>query len=464
MIFTSTALKIARKDLLARSFTKAAVRTAVPAATANVSADRLLSAYTTGNTTRRFKSTVAAATANDTTLAASDTLEKQLKGLDMRAVRQIKADLMAVDANSDGRLDADELKALLRRHDDVFTDEEILELSDLYYGAKAGGSVRFEKFIEAVDKIAQQNANETHGETRSASVTPDDRMKHFMEGERHPSSIMGIGNESLEFVNLGKHHGHYTEEELDVKQTHVKPVSFVDKAAYHSCRAVRRVFDFATGWRMDNIRVDNTLNRVIYLETIAAVPGMVAAIVRHFRSLRQMKTDNGYLQMFLEEAQNERMHLLTFVRMKDPGMLFRLAVLGGQAGFGTAFTMAYILSPNFCHRFVGYVEEEAVSTYTKIIKSIEDAPEGSDLAAWRTQTPPPIAIAYWKLGEDGTVLDLMKAVRADEAEHRDVNHLVSGMKEGQVNPLYDPESKLDLMLSKYVQAIMTRGNGAQIQQ
>ena len=39
---------------------------------------------------------------------------------------------------------------------------------------------------------------------------------------------------------------------------------------------------------------------------------------------------------------------------------------------------------------------------------------------------------------------------------RDVNHLVSGVKEGQVNPLYDPESKLDLMLTKYVRDIMTR--------
>ena len=72
----------------------------------------------------------------------------------------------------------------------------------------------------------------------------------------------------------------------------------------------------------------------------------------------------------------------------------------------------------FCHRFVGYVEEEACSTYTKIIKAIENAPEGTDLAAWRTEAPPKIAIAYWKLGETGTVLDLMKAVRADEAEHR----------------------------------------------
>ena len=95
-----------------------------------------------------------------------------------------------------------------------------------------------------------------------------------------------------------------------------------------------------------------------------------------------------------------------------------LYFLLAQFGFGLGFTTAYILSPKFCHRFVGYVEEEACSTYTKIIKAIENAEDGTELAAWKTQAPPQIAVAYWKLGKEGTVLDLMKAVRADEAEHR----------------------------------------------
>lgn len=91
---------------------------------------------------------------------------------------------------------------------------------------------------------------------------------------------------------------------------------------------------------------------------------------------------------------------------------------GQQFGFGATFTLAYLLSPKFCHRFVGYVEEEACSTYTKIIETIETAPEGTELASWKTAPPPKIAVAYWKLGEEGTILDMVKAVRADEAEHR----------------------------------------------
>jgi len=388
-------------------------------------------------------------TAPSTETLAAGYIEKPLKALDLAAVRQIKAELMAVDANSDGKLDSDELKQLLKKHSDVFTDREIVELGELYYAAKAGGSVNFNNFIEAVDRVAQKT-------NLKEGVAAAEMPLHFRESSQHP---LGIGRDGVEFFNLGNPHGHYTEEELNVKLTHVQPKGFVDKMAFQAVKSVRVLFDAATGWKNDasKITAKNVLYRVIYLETIAAVPGMVAAIVRHFRSLRNMKADGGYLQLFLEEANNERMHLLTFVRMKDPSIMFRAAVILGQFGFGAAFTLAYIISPRFCHRFVGYVEEEACSTYTKIIKAIEIAPEGSELASWRTTAPPKIAVAYWKLGPEGTILDLMKAVRADEAEHRDVNHLVSGVKEGQINPLYDPESKLDLMLAKYVQAVMTRG-------
>jgi hypothetical protein len=255
-----------------------------------------------------------------------------------------------------------------------------------------------------------------------------------------------------------KTHGKYTEEELNVKLTHVPPQDWKDKAALGAVKLVRFGFDTATGWNRGEITQDKILNRAIFLETIAAIPGMVAAIIRHFRSLRNMARDGGMLNMFLEEANNERMHLLTFIRMKDPGYLFRGAVIGGQFGFGSTFLLMYMISPAFCHRFVGYIEEEACHTYTKIIDEIEAAPEGSDLAMWRTEEAPKIAKGYWHLGENGTVLDVMRAVRADEAEHRDVNHAVSGVGYDTVNPLYDPRERMDLMMKKYVQDIMQRND------
>lgn len=227
-----------------------------------------------------------------------------------------------------------------------------------------------------------------------------------------------------------------------------------DRIALKAVKAVRWGFDKATGWKYGNLTEDKILNRIIYLETIAAVPGMVAAVIRHFKSLRTMQRDGGMMQMFLDEANNERMHLLTFVRLKNPGRLFRAAVIAGQFGFGSVFGLAYILSPKFCHRFVGYVEEEACDTYTKIIDAIETAEDGSELAVWKTQRAPRIARSYWKLGENGTILELMYAVRADEAEHRDVNHSVSLLEDGLQNPVANTEEQLNTMLLKYVKDLM----------
>jgi hypothetical protein len=183
------------------------------------------------------------------------------------------------------RLDADELRALLRKHTGTFTDEEIVELSNLYYAVKAGGSVPFSDFIEAIDRVVEEGDGEG---TKTIADNP-----------------IGIRRESMEYYNIGKAH-QYTDDQLNIRLTHREPERFLDKAAYYSCQAVRLVFDMATGWRMDNIKVDNTLNRVIYLETIAAVPGMVAAVVRHFKSLRTMRGDYGHIAMYLEEATNER--------------------------------------------------------------------------------------------------------------------------------------------------------------
>lgn len=364
---------------------------------------------------------------------------RTLRVLDMDVVKKILAELRSVDVNSDGRIDTEELKQLLRGHNTAFTEEEIVEIGELFYAGKSGGSVSFERFVEAMDKIVQ--------------LEGEDGGIHRKDATGNPLDLGTCGNEYLFF----KSHSNYTKEDLTgVKLVHTEPQNLSDRLALTCVKAVRFGFDKATGWDNGDITPNKVLHRAIYLETIAAVPGMVAAIVRHFRSLRAMERDGGMMQMFLDEANNERMHLLTFVRMKNPGNLFRAAVIAGQFGFGSAFLVSYIIAPKFCHRFVGYIEEEAVTTYTKIIDAIEKAPEESELAQWKTESAPSIARSYWKLGQNGTVLDVMYAVRADEAEHRDVNHLCSVLQEGVPNPVSNTEQKLNTMLLKYVQDMMEK--------
>ena len=62
------------------------------------------------------------------------------------------------------------------------------------------------------------------------------------------------------------------------------------------------------------------------------------------------------------------MHLLTAITLKNPSKLFRAAVILAQAMYVSLFWVAYIVSPRFTHRLVGYLEEEAVKTYTHCIE------------------------------------------------------------------------------------------------
>jgi len=51
---------------------------------------------------------------------------------------------------------------------------------------------------------------------------------------------------------------------------------------------------------------DQWMARILFLESIAGVPGMCAAVIRHLRSLRLMKRDGGWISTLLQEAENER--------------------------------------------------------------------------------------------------------------------------------------------------------------
>ncbi|RVW74565.1 Ubiquinol oxidase 2, mitochondrial [Vitis vinifera] len=125
--------------------------------------------------------------------------------------------------------------------------------------------------------------------------------------------------------------------------------------------------------------------------TVAAVPGMVGGMLLHLRSLRKFEHSGGWVKALLEEAENERMHLMTMVELVRPKWYERLLVLTVQGVFFNAFFVLYVLSPKAAHRVVGSA----------------------------------IAIDYWRLPKDATLKDVITVIRADEAHHRDVNHFAS---------------------------------------
>ena len=156
-------------------------------------------------------------------------------------------------------------------------------------------------------------------------------------------------------------------------------------------------------------------HRAVVLETVAAVPGMVGGALQHLRALRRMESDRGWIRVLLDEAENERMHLMTFIEIARPTRLERLLILLAQGAFYNLFFLLYVFSPRTAHRFVGYLEEEAVYSYTEYLA-------GVDNGTYPNVPAPQVAIDYWGL-ETGTLLrDVIVVIRADEAHHRDVNH------------------------------------------
>ncbi|KAM5535026.1 hypothetical protein V8D89_011254 [Ganoderma adspersum] len=246
-------------------------------------------------------------------------------------------------------------------------------------------------------------------------------------------------------------HPVYTPEELrSVEVLFRESKTFSDRVAHTFVKLARWGFDLASGYKhkplppnaasmsLEELRkggylMDETqwLRRILFLESIAAVPGMVAAALRHLRSLRLMRRDQGWIHTLLEEAENERMHLMTFMTLKKPSRFFRAMVLAAQGVFYNAFFLCYIVSPSTCHRFVGHLEEEAVLTYTRCIKEIE----AGRLPAWTDLPAPEIAKDYWRLEQDAKFVDVMYAVRSDESTHRFVNHSLANLKyESDINP------------------------------
>ena len=120
------------------------------------------------------------------------------------------------------------------------------------------------------------------------------------------------------------------------------------------------------------------------------------------------------------------MHLLTFMKMAEPGWFMKLMILGAQGVFYNGFFISYLMSPRICHRFVGYLEEEAVLTYSRVIQDLD----AGRLPKWQTQVAPEIAVKYWNMPEGHrTMRDLLLYIRADEAKHREVNHTLGNLEQ-----------------------------------
>ena len=188
---------------------------------------------------------------------------------------------------------------------------------------------------------------------------------------------------------------------------HFIPKNLSDKVALSFTKFLRFLADLFFKKRYGH--------RAVVLETVAAVPGMVAGMLIHLKSLRKMEDDKGWIKTLLDEAENERMHLMTFIHVAKPTLIERIIILFAQLIFIFTYAVIYIVSQRTAHRIVGYFEEEAVRSYTEYLHELETG-------KIEDQPAPEIAINYWNLPLHSTLKDVVKVIRDDEAGHRDVNH------------------------------------------
>ena len=190
-------------------------------------------------------------------------------------------------------------------------------------------------------------------------------------------------------------------------EKHFKPENKSDRVALAFTKFLRFIADIFFKKKYGH--------RAVVLETVAAVPGMVAGMLMHLKSLRKMEDDKGWIKLLLEEAENERMHLMTFIQVAKPTSLERFIIIAAQLIFIIMYSIIYLVSQRTAHRIVGYFEEEAVFSYTDYLNELESG-------RIKDQPAPKIAIDYWSLPLHSTLKDVVRVVRDDEAGHRDVNH------------------------------------------
>jgi len=204
----------------------------------------------------------------------------------------------------------------------------------------------------------------------------------------------------------------------DTLHVHHVPNSIPDRIAL---RVVKSMRFFA-----DRFFAKRYGHRAVVLETVAAVPGMVGGLLQHLSAIRHIRDDQGWIKELIDEADNERMHLMTFIKIAQPSRFERFLIMAAQLIFYNFYFFLYLLAPKTAHRVVGYLEEEAVVSYTHYLAEI-DAGRVENVAA------PQIAIKYWSLPASARLRDVVLMVRADEAHHRDTNHhfanqLAKGMR------------------------------------
>lgn len=258
--------------------------------------------------------------------------------------------------------------------------------------------------------LSQHNVTVPNPTKASAKDAAGDRVYNWIDAEAEYLIAKAYARHASPEVRLPVQSVTVAELEKLGQPVHYVPRTFLDNVAYGTMRFLRV---FTHGFFRERYS-----HHAVVLETVAAVPGIVAAAFRHLRSLRSMERDHNWIGSLQEEAENERMHLLIWMQYTKPTAVERGLVVLAQLVYLTFYAGLYAVSPQSAHRMVGYLEEEAHIAYTAFLGAI-------DSGALPNNPAPAIAKKYYNLPENATIRDVVLHVRADECMHRDFNHMLA---------------------------------------
>jgi hypothetical protein len=303
-----------------------------------------------------------------------------------------------------------------------------------------------------------------HDDKPSITHFRQSKMDHPLKAKPHQLVLMkkaeSLDSDEKPILEMMQNHI-WSKDEIDERLQNLyqhRPQTLTDKVMHRIMFTLYKTFNWMTGFQPVNTPVKAVEWRLIVLESFAGVPGFMAAMFRHFRSLRTLKRDHGWIHTLLEEAENERMHLLVCMKMFKANIITRFLVVSAQV-FMTPFLAAlYMVHPKAVHRFVGYLEETACLTYANVIDQVETP--GTPLhEAWANLPAPAFGKVYWKLPEDAMWVDCLKCMFADECNHRDVNHTFATMATDDPNPYVEKHQQSALHAWRLDQAGLTTDLG-----
>ncbi|KAL5562881.1 hypothetical protein UlMin_032628 [Ulmus minor] len=235
--------------------------------------------------------------------------------------------------------------------------------------------------------VMMMSTNSSSPEKATALIEEDRRERYVIreEANKGESSIMVSS-----YWGILRSKTYRADLSIDLSKHHV-PKTFIDKFAYRMVKLLRIPTDLRYGYR------------AMMLETIAAILGIFGGVLLHLRSLRKFQQSGGWIKALLEEAENERMHLMTMVECVQLKCLFQ-RLLCALSTLSEAHTHGGWLS-----------RRGSIHSYTEYLKDLNDG-------KIKNVPAPAIAIDYWKLPRDAILKDVITVICTDEAHHQDVNH------------------------------------------